>query len=153
MTLRDLSDKMREIDFAMLATHTKGGRIAVRPMSNNGDVEYDGDTWFFTDESALMVADIEGDSGISLIYQGKSGLLGQRPFFLTIEGQALLVRDKAQFSRHWSKELERWWPEGIDTAGLVLIKVRGERAHYWNGEDEGEVLLPNADRAERIHSV
>ena len=34
----------------MLNTHTDGGQIATRPMSNNRDVEYDGDSWFFVAE-------------------------------------------------------------------------------------------------------
>ena len=46
LTLADLSDKMRDIDFAMLSTHAEGGEIAGRPMSNNGDVAYEGDFVF-----------------------------------------------------------------------------------------------------------
>ena len=42
MTLEELSEKMRKIDFCMLSTREAGGGISTRPMSNNGDVEYDG---------------------------------------------------------------------------------------------------------------
>lgn len=132
---------MREIDFAMLATHTKGGAIGARPMSNNRDVDYDGDAWFFADGDTLMVADIATDPSVNLTYTGSSGILGQRPFFVAIEGRASLIHDKEQFEAHWAKGLARWWPDGIDTPGLTLIKVSGERAHYWDGEDEGELLL------------
>lgn len=141
-TLDQLSEKMRDLDFAMLATHTKGGAIGARPMSNNREVDYAGQSWFFTDDTTLMVGDIEANSAVSLSYQGKSGLLGLRPFFLAIEGQAEIIRNKAQFEAHWTDGLERWWLEGIDTPGLVLIRVVGERAHYWDGEDEGELMLP-----------
>ncbi|MEW6626345.1 MAG: pyridoxamine 5'-phosphate oxidase family protein [Pseudomonadota bacterium] len=144
MSIEDLSQKMKEIDFAMLATHTGGGAIGTRPMSNNREVDYDGNAWFFTDESALMVSDIRADPSVNLSYQGESGLLGQRPFFLAIEGTALLIQDKAQFEAHWTKGLERWWPEGTQTPGLVLIQVICERAHYWDGEEEGELLLESA---------
>ena len=140
-SLKDLSEKMKDIDFAMLATHTRGGAIGTRPMSNNREVDYDGDSWFFTEESALMVSDIEADPRVNLSYQGKSGLLGLRPFFLAVEGRATLIRDKAQFAKHWTKGLERWWPQGIDTPGIVLIHVSGERAHYWDGEEEAELTL------------
>ena len=47
-TLEDISEKLRDIDFAMLMTHTETGEIAGRPMSNNRDVEYDGDSYYFT---------------------------------------------------------------------------------------------------------
>ena len=45
------------------------------------------------------------------------------------------------FADHWTKDLERWWPDGIETPGIVLIHVRGLCAHYWDGEDEGEIPL------------
>lgn len=147
MTLEQLAEKMKDIDFAMLATLTNGGAIASRPMSNNREVEYDGDAWFFTEERTLMVSDIEAHPQVNLSYQGKSGLLGMRPFFLAVEGIATLVRDKSQFAEHWTKGLERWWPQGIDTPGLVLIKVSGERAHYWDGEEEAELSLPSISGA------
>jgi general stress protein 26 len=140
-TLPDLAKRMRDIDFAMLATHTDGGAIAARPMSNNRQVEYDGDSWFFADGNTRMVADIERTSDVSLTYQGTAGLLGMRPFFIAIEGHARLVRDKTLFAAHWTSGLERWWPQGIETPDLVLIQVTGERAHYWDGEDEGELIL------------
>lgn len=50
MTLSDLAKKMAGIDFAMLFTTTENGALAGRPMSNNGDVEYDGDSFYFTFE-------------------------------------------------------------------------------------------------------
>lgn len=141
MTLKQLSEKMKDIDFAMLATHTEGSAIGARPMSNNREVDYDGDAWFFADETTRMVADIADAPQVSLSYQGKSGLLGIRPFFIAVEGRATVVRDRSVFAQHWTSGLERWWPEGIDTPGLVLLRVSGERAHYWDGEDEGELIL------------
>ena len=47
-TLRDISEKVRDIDFAMLLTRTESGEIAGRLMSNNRDVEYDGNSFFFS---------------------------------------------------------------------------------------------------------
>lgn len=42
MTLEELSSRLRKIDFCLLCTQREDGRMATRPMSNNGDVEYDG---------------------------------------------------------------------------------------------------------------
>jgi general stress protein 26 len=55
-TLGEISKRMAGIDIAILSTHTKGGQIANRPMSNNGDVEYDGTSYYFTYEQARTVA-------------------------------------------------------------------------------------------------
>ena len=141
-TLADLAEKMRDIDFTMLSTLTAGGAIGARPMSNNRQVDYDGDSYYFTDEDTLMVADIQADRHVGLSFQGKSGLLHAKPFFVAVEGDAELVRDKGRFAEHWTKDLDRWFPEGIDTPRLVMIHVHAERVHYWDGEDEGEVRVP-----------
>jgi general stress protein 26 len=140
-TLADLSEKMRDIDFTMLTTKAQGGAIAARPMSNNREVDYDGDSWYFTWESAHMVGEIEADPNVALSFQGRSGIVGQRPFFVAVEGIADLVRDKAQFAEHWTKDLDRWFEQGIDTPDLVMIHVRAGRLHYWDGEDEGELTV------------
>lgn len=140
-TLSDISEQMRDIDFAMLSTRAEDGRIGARPMSNNRQVDFDGDSYFFTSDDTRMASDIAGDPRVGLTYQGKAGMLGMRPFFIAVEGRAQLIRDKAQFKEHWTKDLDRWFPYGMDTPGLALIRVTAERLHYWDGEDEGEVPL------------
>lgn len=140
-TLAELSEKMRDIDFTILSTRAENGAIGSRPMSNNRDVDYEGDSFFFTTDDTTMVADIQRDPQVGLSLQGKAGMLGMRPFFLAIEGKAELIRDKARFEDHWNKDLERWFEQGVDTPGLVLIRVDAARMHYWDGEDDGELTL------------
>ncbi|HZU50544.1 MAG TPA: pyridoxamine 5'-phosphate oxidase family protein [Sphingomicrobium sp.] len=141
LSLSDISDKMRHIDFAMLSTKTEGGAIASRPMSNNRQVEYDGDNYFFTLQDTGTLRDITGDSNVGLSFQGKSGALGMKPFFITVEGDAELIRDKAEFAKHWTSDLDDWFKDGLETAGLVLVKVHARRLHYWDGYHQGEVAL------------
>lgn len=140
-TLDEIAETLRDIDFAMLMTRTESGEIAGRPMSNNRDVEYDGDSFFFTSEETQTVADIERDRNVALSYTGSKGLLGKPPVFITVQGEAELIRDKEAFDAHWVEDLERWFEDGVDTPGLVLIKVHANRIHYWDGESEGEVAL------------
>ena len=140
-TLAEVAEKMRDIDFTMFSTYADDGAIRSRPMSNNRDVEYQGDSYYFTSEDALMVSEIEGNPKVGLGFQGRGGILGQRPLFVSIEGRAELIRDKARFAEHWTKDLDRWFEQGIDTPGIVMIKVHAERAHYWDGQDEGLVTI------------
>jgi len=136
LTLQDLAKKMKGIDIASLSTHAEGGQIASRFMSNNGDVEYDGDNWFFTEEKTRTVGEIEADPRVSLAFSGK------HHFYATVEGEAELIRDKAMFDDHWNKDLEIWFKDGVDTPGLVLIKVHAKRIKYWDGmKGEGELQL------------
>jgi general stress protein 26 len=140
-SLAELAEKMKDIDFAVLSTRTDGGAIAGRPMSNNREVEFDGDAYFFSLAETRTVQDIQSDPQVGLAYQAKSGMLGMRPFFLTVEGRAELIQDKASFAEHWTKELDRWFEQGVDTPGLTLIKVRAQRVHYWDGYEEGEIKV------------
>lgn len=140
-TLADISEAMRDIDFCMLSTRTEGGAIAARPMSNNREVEFDGDSYFFTWADSRTVSDIGRDPQVGLGYQGKSSLLGKPGIFISVEGRAEVIRDKAQFAEHWTKDLDRWFEQGIDTPNLAMIKARASRIHYWDGGDEGEVKL------------
>ena len=41
--------------------------------------------------------------------------------FLSIEGRAEIITDEATLAAHWTKELERWWPEGPETPGVALL--------------------------------
>lgn len=141
LSLAEVSEKMRDIDFTVLTTRTAGGSLAGRPMSNNRDVEYDGDSYFFTCDETRTVADIMRDPNVALAYQAKSGMLGMKPLFVTVEGRAEAIKDKARFAEHWHKELDAWFKQGVDTPGLTMIKVHAERLHYWDGYDEGEFDL------------
>lgn len=134
-TLQDLAERMRDIDIAILSTRAENGAIAGRPMSNNGEVEYDGDSYYFTMGDTRTVADIERDPQVGLGFQGKHW------FYVAVEGRARLIRDKAQFKAHWSKDLEVWFKDGIDTPGLVLIHVNAERVHWWDKSEEGEINI------------
>lgn len=147
-TLTDIADAMKQIDFAMLSTRTENGMIGARPMSNNRQVDYDDDSWYFTTDDTRMVDDIAADPNVSLGFQGKAGLLGLRPLFVAIEGRAVLIRDKAMFEDHRTSGLDRWFRQGVDTPGLVLIQVQRVRAHYWDGEDAGEIILKGDALAE-----
>ena len=140
-TLPDVAETLKDIDFMMLNTHTDGGQIAGRPMSNNRDVEYDGDSWFFVDKESRTFTDVAQNPKVTLSAQTSKGLLGKPPMFLSIEGVAEVVEDREARAEHWTSDLERWWPEGPDTPNVALIKVRAQRIHYWDGEDEGEVRV------------
>ncbi len=140
-SLTDLAAKMRGIDIAILSTKTENGQIASRPMSNNGDVEYDGDSYYFTYEQARTVRDIERDPEVSLAFSSKPGLLGGGGLYVAVEGKARLIRDKAAFKDHWTPDLEVWFERGVDTPGLVLIKFEAERIKFWDGNEDGEIQV------------
>ena len=73
-TLKDIAAKMRKLDICMFTTHSSRGLLATRPMSNNGDVEYDGNAYYFSYEGASIVKDIEENAQVALGFQGAKDL-------------------------------------------------------------------------------
>lgn len=132
--LADIADKFAQIDIAMLSTHGADGAITSRPMSNNGEVEYNGTSFYFSDGDTRKVADIARDPHVALGFASDG-------FWATAEGKAELIRDKAVFEDHWTPDIDQWFEQGVDTPGLVLIKVVAERVRFWAGENEGEIVV------------
>jgi len=141
MSLEELADKMAGIDIAILTTRMAGGQLAGRPMSNNGDVKYTGESYFFTYEETHTVADIERDANVGLAYQGSAKLFQSSKFYVFVEGKASLIRDKASYQAHWTPELDKWFENGIDSPNIVLIKVQAEQIKFWDGMKHGRVRL------------
>lgn len=139
-SLSEIAEQMAGIDNAILSTHTEGGEIANRPMSNNGDVTYDGTSYYFTYEQARAVSDIQRDPKVALGFSSEAGIFSAG-IYVAVEGTAELIREKAAFQQHWTSDLDKWFENGVDTPGIVLIKVKAKRVTYWKGREEGEVEL------------
>ena len=139
-SLAEIAKEMAGIDIAILSTHTENGEIANRPMSNNGDVAYDGTSYYFTYEKTRTVSDIQRNPNVALGFSSEAGLFAEG-IYVAVEGTAELIRDKAVFHQHWTSDLDKWFENGVDTPGIVLIKVKANRATYWKGREEGDVGL------------
>jgi general stress protein 26 len=72
---------------------------------------------------------------VQLAFQGKDY------FYASVQGEAELVRDRAQMQPHWSPDLDRWFRQGPDMPGIVMLRVEARRVHYWSGEEDGETEL------------
>lgn len=135
-TLNALARHMRKLDICMMVTQSKRGPLNSRPMSNNGDVKYNGQSYFFTYEGSQKLKDIEANPQVSLNFEGKNEL------YISVSGKARLLRNKAAFAEHWIDSLKKWFPQGIDSPGMVLIHIKGSMVHYWQKNKEGKIKLP-----------
>src|ERR1700710_308478 len=129
--LKDISDAMKTVDICMLTTNS--GALESRPMSNNRDVDYDGDSYFFTEEKAELVGDIQARPEVNLAYT-HNPLLG-KALYISVSGKADVVRDRGEMAKHWVPDLDAWFKDGVDTPGLAMIHVKADRVKYWQGED------------------
>lgn len=141
LTRTDLVKALRGIDFAMLTTQTAAGEVASRPMSNNGEVDFDGQSHYFTWSRSRMVDDIRAHPQVGLTFQGRGGLFGSPPLFIFVQGRADIITDKDAFALHWNAGLDRWFTEGPDTPGVVMLTVSALRMSYWDGEVSDTITL------------
>ena len=134
-TLKYISTKMKNIDLCMMTTIGSRGAIVARPMSNNGDVKYDGNSYFFTYSDTGKVKDIKADPTVGLSFTTKDYM------FIHVSGKASLIKDKATMEEHWVPSLNQWFKDGVNTAGIVMLLVKAKKIKYWHKMDEGEITL------------
>jgi general stress protein 26 len=142
MNFANLASKIKKIDSCMLSTRGPSGEISSRPMSNNGDVEYEGNSWFFSFEDTRKISEIRTIADVSLTFTEPPSLLGKPGIFIAVQGTASIIKDQELLKAHWVSGLERWFPEGTQTQGLVLIEVSASSVYYWDGEENGQVAVP-----------
>lgn len=132
--MTDVSELMKDIDFCMLTTINDNGVLHSRPMSNNRNVKYEGDNYFFTYEDRDVCREIEKNTAASVSFSLPDDMI-----FVSIGGKAELVRDRAVMKKYWQDELERYFPKGVDQEGIILIKVTAQVVHLWEGEEENVI--------------
>jgi general stress protein 26 len=112
-------------------------------MSNNGNVEFDGDSWFFSARESRKVGAINDDPRVELAY-----VATERGTWVSIEGHAQVVEDDDRKRELWQDELETWFPGGPEDDGVVLLKVNAGRVHAWT--QDGELVIEPGKGVERI---
>ena len=122
------------IDFCMLTTND-GGVLRSRPMSTQ-QTDFDGDLWFFTSEDTHKVDEIEKDNRVAVAYSNAA-----KNTFVSISGKGSISKDRAKMEELWSPVLKAWFPEGLDSPKLCLLKVESEQAEYWEGSSSTLVQL------------
>lgn len=125
--LAKLREIVKAVDICMLTTVGEQGALHSRPMSNNRDVEFDGDLWFFTYGSSHKVDEVNRTSKVNASFADVDNQL-----YASLTGQAEVVRDRAKIEEHWKPQLKAWFPEGVETPDIALLKVTVERAEYWD---------------------
>ncbi len=133
LELSDISEAMKELDICMMATIADSGALESRPMSNNRQIDYKGDSYFFADGSSHVVKELAVNPQLCLAYQGRKQL------YISVSGRADLVRERAKMEKHWNPDIEKWFAQGLDTPGLTMIHVKADRIKYWQNQEEGEV--------------
>ncbi len=134
--LAKIRELVTKIDIGMLTTIDENGDLHSRPMSVNGEVEFDGDLWFFTYGSSHKASEIEGDQRVNVSFSQ-----AQSQTYVSLSGNAKLVRDADKISEIWQPSLKAWFPDGVETNDIALLKVEVEKAQYWDSSGEATAYV------------
>lgn len=125
---------IKDIRICQLVTQDESGRLYARPMSA---MEHDneGNLWFFTALDSPKAREIQSNPSVLLSYSD-----ADKNNYVSISGNAAIVRDRAKIDELWSEFVRTWFPEGKDDPNLCLIKVEPDTAEYWDSPSSAFVL-------------
>jgi general stress protein 26 len=122
-----LKEMIKDIDLCMLTTVDESDDLHSRPMSLNGDVDDEGNLWFFTSSNSHKASEIERTPNVNVSF-----IDTDRQHYVSISGDAELVRDKQKIKELWKPVLKAWFPDGRDQTDVALLKVKVKKAEYWD---------------------
>ena len=131
-----IAEQLRRIDTCMLATRGDDGELHARPMSNNGEVEWDGSSWFFAPSDGRLVAELRRDPSTLATYRADD-----RFAWVALSGSASIVDDPRAKRERWLSELDRWFPNGPEDPNVTLIRVDATAAQWWTEQGDGSADL------------
>ncbi len=134
-----IASLINQIDICLFATRGDDGQLHSRPMSNNGQVEWDGQSWFFAPTDGRLVAELRADPAAVAAYRAEEGFA-----FVSVSGRATIETDPELKKRYWLDDLERWFPNGPADPNVALIRLDAEEAQWWTEDGDGMADLREA---------
>jgi len=121
---RTVAELIKGQRFAFLTTTAPDGTLTSRPMALQ-EVEFDGDLWFFAERSSRTMSHLVAHPRVN-VAAGSGGS------WVSLTGQARVVDDVTKKRELWNSAVAAWFPQGPDDGSVVLLKVEGESAEYWD---------------------
>lgn len=128
-SLRELWDKVRGVEIAMLTTVDEDGALHSRPMATQA-IEAEEYLWFFAARDSGKVRAIQGNPAVGLTYASPADRL-----YVMASGRARVTDNDQKARELWSKAAQGWFPAGPADASLVLICVDVDQAEWWDGTE------------------
>ncbi|WP_319458742.1 pyridoxamine 5'-phosphate oxidase family protein [Micromonospora sp. RTP1Z1] len=142
-----VTELIRDARICLLTTIAVDGRLVSRPMGLQA-AEFDRDLWFFAYADSAKVRQIRVNPQVNV------GFSDQRHHaWVSVAGTAQEGWDRARAEGLWNPLLKTWFPDGLDTPGITLIKVHAGSAEYWDSPGGTVVNLLGFAKAAVNHEV
>jgi general stress protein 26 len=100
--------------------------LTTRPMSVQ-QVDDEGSFWFLSADDSNKNQELGLDSRVQLFFQNVSDFE-----FLTVYGNAYILRDQEKIEELWNPIAKAWFSEGKKDPRITVIKIKPEEAFYWD---------------------
>lgn len=114
---------IEHIPVAMLTNIDVDGNLAARPMSPM-EMDRNGALWFFID---LRHAKVEHMGAANLSFAD-----ADRATFVSMSGRGQIHMDRTRIAQLWTPLVRPWFPDGVESEHLALLKFVPDAAEYWD---------------------
>ena len=125
-------DIIEKVGVAMLTTQFAGG-LRARPLEARPDREA-GIIWFLTDVRSAKDDEVAASPHVCLVFIDA----GEKAY-LSITGDAEIMRDPAKAADIWKSTDKVWWPGGPDDPTLRVLRIEPWIAELWDGPSSSAV--------------
>lgn len=129
--VRSLIDDIR---VCMFVTQ-KIDKMKSRPFTT-AKVDEAGDIWFFTSKTSDAIEELKNNPQVNLAYSTPN-----EHDYLSIAGNATVNDNQVKMQELWNPIMKAWYPEGVDSKDIILIKVKPVSAAYWDASSNTLVEL------------
>ena len=131
--LTKLGELIEDMSVAMLTTfEEEEGLLMSRPMSPREMCEQ-GAIWFLTDQHSNKVKHLQV---MNLAFSNESDST-----YVSISGHGEVVDDRALIESLWTVFAKPWFPDGVDSSNLALLKFVPHSAEYWDAPNSKMVRM------------
>lgn len=107
--------------FIMIRLENQGGHA--EPMTAQLDKDAHHTIWFYTSRQNRVAT---GGKAMAQ-FSGKG-----HDVFACLSGTLVEETDRARFEKHWSKQVEAWFPGGKNDPQLVMLRYEIDSAEVWS---------------------
>ena len=131
--IEQLGSLIAKARIGIITTVNGDGHLVSRPMAVK-EREFDGDLWFFTEDPSHKTAEVRANPQVNVALESGRG-------WVSLAGEASVVKDAAKIDELWDTGAEAWFTEGRDDPKVALLKVTAHSAEYWATDDPKPLVL------------
>ncbi len=131
--LTKVGELIEDMSIAMLTIFDEAeGMLKSRPMTPVEMCEQ-GAIWFLTDSNSGKVKHLEV---MNLAFSNES-----ESTYISISGHGEIVDDRDRIESLWTIFARPWFPEGVESSNLTLLKFMPHAAEFWDGPNSKMVRM------------